>query len=186
MSNSGKDVNSSTTFAFGDGTATATTSATARGTVVMAHDYEANVHYRYNFSNNWWLEPTAGASWVRDVESMGREDMNVWQVKAGTSAGTSIMWGHTKIEPGFTALAYSDVSVTGGAAKGGPQIMTDQGQLWGKGVAKLNYVWLRNFSSARPWPMEIAILKRAVLGAPAAKVGGSSGQSTTIHKIEKC
>jgi hypothetical protein len=151
MSNGGKDVNTVTVVPFGTGgaqTATTTTSSTARGTVTMAQDYDANVHYRYNLSNNWWLEPTAGASLVHDVESTGLEDMNVWQLKAGTSAGTSFMWGRTKIEPSFTALAYSDVSVTGGTVKGGSPISTDQGQLWGKGVAKLNYVWTRNLSSA--------------------------------------
>jgi hypothetical protein len=148
MSNGGKDVTTTSTVAFGNGTATSTTSSSARGTVQMSHDYDANVHYRFNLKNDWWLEPTAGASFVHDVEGAGLEDMNVLQLKAGTSAGTSFMWGQTKVEPSFTALAYSDVSVTGGTVKGGPPISTDQGQLWGKGVAKLNYVWSRNLSSA--------------------------------------
>jgi hypothetical protein len=148
MSNGGKDVTTTSTFAFGDGTATSTSTSSARGTVQMSHDIDANVHYRFNLANDWWLEPTTGLSWVHNVEGAGLEDMNVVQIKAGTVAGTSFMWGRTRIEPTFTALAYSDVSVTGGTVKGGPPISTDQGQLWGKGVAKLNYVWSKNLSSA--------------------------------------
>jgi hypothetical protein len=67
MSNSGKDINSSTTFAFGDGTATTTTSATARGTVAMAHDYEANVHYRFNLNATFTIRGAVSGS--RDVQS---------------------------------------------------------------------------------------------------------------------
>jgi hypothetical protein len=147
MNNGGKDITSVTAVPFGNGQAVTTTTSTARGTVTMAQDYDANVHYRYDLSNNWWLEPTAGLSYVHSVETEGVSDMNVVQLKAGTSAGTSFMWGNTKVEPTFTALAYSDVSVTGGTV-GGTPISNDQGQLWGKGAAKLNYVWTKNFSSA--------------------------------------
>jgi hypothetical protein len=57
------------------------------------------------------------------------------------------MWRSTKVEPTLTAFAYSDILITGGFVPGGPAIENDQGQVWGKGVGRLNFIWSKNFES---------------------------------------
>lgn len=74
--------------------------------------------------------------------------METLRVQGGAKAGTSFMWGSVRVDPTFTALAYSNVSVTGGYVPGGPPTETDEGQLWGKGVANLNFVWSDHFESS--------------------------------------
>jgi hypothetical protein len=155
MHNSGTDVSTSfaTTVLGPSGNPASATAAiistfsSARADISLMESVEDNVHYRFDLQSKWWIEPTAGLVWTHDVESAGLQDMNVLRLKAGTQAGTSLDWGGVRVDPTFTALAYSDVSVTGGFVSGTTPIVTDQGQIWGKGIAKLNFVWSKNFSS---------------------------------------
>jgi hypothetical protein len=115
-------------------------------TRTISSNVTANVQYRFNYTNNWWWEPTAGISYTQLVEDMGLPDQETDRWQAGARAGTSFMWGSTKVEPTFTGLAYSDWSIKGGVFPGAPPVSTDQGQVWGKGIAKFNFVWTQNFS----------------------------------------
>jgi hypothetical protein len=108
---------------------------------------EGNVHYKINLDNNWWWEPTTGFAYTYLVESQGFQDQKTFRVQGGAKFGTSFVQDAVVVEPSFTGLVMSDVSVTGGSPIGGPAIVTDQGQVWGKGVAKLNVTWPTNFSS---------------------------------------
>jgi hypothetical protein len=92
------------------------------------------------------VEPTAGYSFTQVIENIGIPDQKTERWQAGARAGTSFMWGSTKVEETFTGLAYSDFSVKGGFPIGAPPGSTDQGQTWGKGIAKVNFVWTQNFS----------------------------------------
>jgi hypothetical protein len=150
MSNSGTSVTVTTPIANPGGTAavTSTSTSTAAGTVVMMDNYEGNVHYKFNFENNWWLEPYAGVAFTYNIESMGLQDMQTLKVQGGAKTGTSFMWGDVTVLPTFTGLLYSDVSVTGGFVSGGPPTETDQGQLWGKGIGRLTFDWTKNFESS--------------------------------------
>jgi hypothetical protein len=47
-------------------------------------------------------------------------------------------------------MAYSDVEIRGGtvaAAAGGALVPTDEGKVFGQGLAKLNFIWSSNVSS---------------------------------------
>jgi hypothetical protein len=147
MRNSGTNVTSSTTESVNGGTLTAVSTSSAAGTVVMMDSFEGNLRYKFNLDNNWWIEPFGGAVWTYQVESMGFENIGALKLQGGARLGTSFMWGSTKVEPTLTAFAYSDVSITGGSVPGGPPIENDQGQVWGKGVGRINFIWSKNFES---------------------------------------
>lgn len=148
MKNSGNDVASVTTFTNGATQVTATSTSTALATVTGMDSFEGNLRYRYNLDNNWWVEPFAGLAFTYDIESMGLEDMKIVKVQGGAKAGTSFTWGDVTVLPTFTAMIFSDVSVTGGFVPGGPPTETDQGQLWGEGAARLTFDWSKNFESS--------------------------------------
>jgi hypothetical protein len=130
---------------------------------LTSYSYAYNLNYRFNFTNNWWLEPTVGFAyfdqvWGDDEHALGFADGQTTRVQGGLRAGTWFMWGQTRVEPTFTGLAYSDVSVRGGTAFAGgvpgspfvgvgTPLPTDQGEVWGKGIAKLNFVFSSNFSA---------------------------------------
>jgi Autotransporter beta-domain len=148
FNNSGNIISSTRIATIGATTVTARSSATALAAVSTMDYYEGNARYKFNFDNNWWLEPYTGLAWTDNIESMGLEDMKTLRVQGGAKAGTNFTWGNARIEPTFTAVVYSDVSVTGGFIPGGPPTSTDQGQVWTKGVARLNFVWSTNLESA--------------------------------------
>jgi hypothetical protein len=158
MNNTNSDANTSVTIPIGLNTApcistklnpcTATTTATALATVSMMDHLEGNLHYKYDLSNNWWWEPTVGFAWMYEVENLGLVNMETWRVQGGAKTGTSFMWGNVTVEPTVTGLVFSDVSVTGGFAPGQPLLENDQGQVWGKGIGKLNFIWSKNFESS--------------------------------------
>jgi autotransporter-like protein len=129
---------------------------------LTSYSYASNLNYRFNFTNNWWLEPTVGFTYFDQVwgdaeHALGFTDGQVTRVQGGLRAGTWFMWGATRIEPTLTGLAYSDTSVRGGTAFAagvpgiptftGAPLPTDQGEVWGKGIAKVNFVFSSNFSA---------------------------------------
>ena len=147
MRNSGTNVTTSTTESVSGGTLTAVSTSSAIGTVAMMDSFEGNLRYKFSLDNNWWIEPFGGAVWTYQVESAGFENIGTLKLQGGARLGTSFMWGSAKVEPALTAFAYSDVSITGGFVPGGPPIENDQGQVWGKGVGRLNFIWSKNFES---------------------------------------
>ena len=120
---------------------------TAQETATAVDFVEGNLHYRFNpnaQNGSWWWEPTFGVEQAFITQSMGLQNQTITRVKGGVNVGTSFDWGTVKVEPKLTGLAFSDVSVNGVD----PGIATDRGQLWGKGIATLNFVWTKNFSTA--------------------------------------
>jgi hypothetical protein len=113
-----------------------------------------NLNYKFDVGT-WWIEPTVGASYTATVwdgasRALGFEDGRTWRVQGGARVGTSYDWNGVKVEPTFTGLAYSDVEVRGGTvaqAAGALVIPTDEGKVFGQGIAKLNFIWTDNFSS---------------------------------------
>jgi hypothetical protein len=119
-------------------------------TATATDEVEGNVYYRFNpdaKNGNWWWEPTAGFVYDVTSQSMGISDETITRLQGGVNFGTSYMWGTVKVFPTLKALLFSDVSVTGGTALGGPPVATDQGQLWAKGVATIKFAWTKNFAS---------------------------------------
>jgi hypothetical protein len=114
-----------------------------------------NVNYKFDMKP-WWLEPTVGFSytstmWDGASKALGFQDGHTVRVQGGVRAGTSYDWNGVTVEPTVTALAYSDVEVRGGTiavAAGTPALApTDEGKVFGQGIAKLNFIWNTHFSS---------------------------------------
>jgi hypothetical protein len=65
-------------------------------------------------------------------------------VQGGARFGTEYYWGATQVVATFTALAYSDVQISGlvfnSGAFGGAVVPDDEGKLRGMGVLGLNFV----------------------------------------------
>jgi hypothetical protein len=128
----------------------ATTSVSTTTPLATATNFdhvEGNLNYRFNLANNWWFEPTFKASFLYLTESQGNQDEQIVHLEGGARVGTSFNWGDVKVEPQLAGLVMSDVLVAGGGPFGGPAIETDQGQIWGKGVGKVNFVWTKAFST---------------------------------------
>lgn len=113
-----------------------------------------NVNYKVDMMP-WWVEPTVGVSysslrWDGASKAMGFEDGHTWRLQAGVRVGSAFDWNGVKVEPTLTGMVYSDVEVRGGtiaAAAGGLAIPTDEGKVFGQGIAKLNFIWANNVSS---------------------------------------
>jgi hypothetical protein len=103
-----------------------------------------NINYKINLANNWWWEPTIGVShtetvWGTNERLAGFQDGSTTRVQGGARVGTETMWGTVRVQPTFGVYVYSDVSVNGGTQVGPPPMLNDEGKVWGKGTAKLNF-----------------------------------------------
>jgi hypothetical protein len=113
-----------------------------------------NVNYKFNTAP-WWFEPTVGFShtntvWDGASSALGFENGRALRIQGGVRVGTSYDWNGVVVEPTLTAMLYSDVEIRGGTiaiATGVPTIPTDEGKIFGQGIAKLNFLWNRNLSS---------------------------------------
>jgi hypothetical protein len=114
-----------------------------------------NLNYKFDMKP-WWWEPTVGFSYTSTVwdnasKGLGFEDGHAIRVQGGIRTGTSFDWNGVVVEPTLTALAYSDVEIRGGTiavAAGAPALApTDEGKVFGQGIAKLNFIWNKQVSS---------------------------------------
>jgi Autotransporter beta-domain len=140
----------STDFAF-NATFPRATATTVLGNVTVtdseAHSYTGNVNYKFDIPNGWWLEPTAGLSYSEtffDGPLAVRGETLL--VQGGARIGTEVMWNGVRVQPTFTGLAYSNVLVRVGGIAPVAGAPTDEGQLWVKGAAKLNFLFTDHFS----------------------------------------
>lgn len=113
-----------------------------------------NVNYKFDMMP-WWVEPTVGVShtvavWDGATKALGFEDGRTTRIQGGVRVGTAYDWNGVKVEPTLTGLVYSDVEVRGGTVavvSGSAVVPTDEGKVFGQGIAKLNFLWTGNFSS---------------------------------------
>jgi hypothetical protein len=113
-----------------------------------------NVNYKFS-TTPWWIEPTIGASYTSTVwdgasSALGFQDGHTWRIQGGVRVGTSFDWNGVTVEPTLAAMAYSDVEIQGGTiavAVGQLAVPTDEGKVFGQGIAKLNFIWNKNVSS---------------------------------------
>src|SRR5213079_749064 len=89
--------------------------------------------------------------WDAASSALGFQDGHTVRLQGGIRAGTSYDWNGVMVEPTLTAMAYSDVEIRGGTiaiAAGAPALApTDEGKVFGQGIAKLNFIWNTHFSS---------------------------------------
>src|SRR5207253_1103491 len=90
----------------------------------------------------WW-EPTGGFTYTIASTNHVLPDVETWRIQGGARVGTTYRWSGVPVESTVTGLLYSDVSVRGVPA-GTP---TDEGQLWGKVIGKMNFSWSPKFST---------------------------------------
>jgi hypothetical protein len=114
-----------------------------------------NLNYKFDMKP-WWWEPTVGFSYTSTVwdgasHALGFEDGHTVRVQGGVRVGTTFDWNGVAVEPTLTGMAYSDVEIRGGTiavAAGTPAFApTDEGKVFGQGIAKLNFVWNTHVSS---------------------------------------
>jgi hypothetical protein len=143
----------STDFAYTANFTDADTTMAGVASYVRAKSYgfTANVNYRVVLPDKWWFEPTVGLNYtLTDFNTSGVEDAEVWVVQGGARLGTEFRGPDgIKIQPTFGAYIFSDVSVK----PGGPPvplipIANDEGKVWGKGTAKLNFQFTDKVSAA--------------------------------------
>jgi hypothetical protein len=118
---------------------------------VTTYSYSTDYNYRWDFANKWWFESTIGGTYS-ESHANGAVIGQVWTVQGGGRAGTEFVLANgVKVQPTFTGLVYSNVFESGrqyviNTFSLNPIVPGDQGQLWGKGAAKFNFVFTPNFS----------------------------------------
>jgi hypothetical protein len=104
----------------------------------------------YTFTRNgWWFEPTVGVSdtvtvWNSASHAFGLTDGNDFRIQGGVRIGTAFQWWRAAVEASLTALAYDDVSITGGTLStvvGGTMVPTDEGLVFAQGIGRLTFDW---------------------------------------------
>ncbi|MFO1118044.1 MAG: autotransporter outer membrane beta-barrel domain-containing protein [Beijerinckiaceae bacterium] len=123
------------------------------------YSFLANVGYKFNLADNWYVEPTAGAEYIRTVFNnttqltntiVALENGYVWRGRAGARIGVEWVSGGLRFEPSLTALVYDvfSASKTGSAlinaAGGGLTLPSDLGKVGGEFQAAFNVANLAN------------------------------------------
>ena len=126
------------------------TSSTGITTALGLTNYVSAGDLNYKFTlKNWWFEPTVGVSdtvtvWNSASHAFGLTDGNDFRVQGGVRVGTQFPWWRASIEASLTALAYDDVSITGGTLStvvAGALVPTDQGLVFAQGLGRLTFDW---------------------------------------------
>jgi hypothetical protein len=129
-----------------------TTLAIVTVTDSEAFSHTGNANYRVNnFAPGWWMEGTTGMQYTRThfLNMPGAADGETWRAQIGARFGTEIVQPDgVRLQPTLAGYAYSDVSVNPGGLPVAIAPPTDQGKLWGKGVAKLNVQFTDKVSAA--------------------------------------
>ena len=53
----------------------------------LSENVAANLQYRFNFENKWWVEPTVGSSWTYTYEGMNIPNEEILRLQGGIRAG---------------------------------------------------------------------------------------------------
>jgi hypothetical protein len=119
--------------------------------------YAPNVHYKFELGNNWYIEPTVGATYTQTFDAnFGTQTGDNTEVHGGARFGTETTWNTLRVQPQLTLEAFSlvaqsgvstvsvnGVPVVGGAGTNG----VPTGQVGGRASGKLNFLWTPTFSS---------------------------------------
>ena len=89
--------------------------------------------------------------------------------------GTPFDWGRDSVEATLTALAYDDVSITGGTlvtsvAGASPLVPTDEGKVFGQVTGKLNFDWSKDIKGLSSY-VEGEVRGRSGVFGTGARVG---------------
>jgi hypothetical protein len=117
----------------------------------------SNVNYKIPVNNTWYVQPTAGVIYTDTVyatgaAALGLSNTTSTRLQGGAMFGANWTWSTVSINSTLTAIAYSNVSITGGAITqsgfSGGSIPTDQGLVYGQFLFANNYDFGRGFSAS--------------------------------------
>ena len=122
--------------------------ATSINTDTTSYTYSGNVQYKFDLPNRWWIEPTVGVSVTHTTfDTAGALSGDVTLVQGGVRFGTEVNWNGILFQPTFTGIAYSNVHESAGGVPVAVIAPNDEGQVWGRGAVKLNFVFNNNISA---------------------------------------
>jgi hypothetical protein len=119
---------------------------------IVAH----NFNYRIPLSATYWIEPTAGYRYTETKYgagsgNLGLADGHDVRVQGGARFGSELDWNGIHVTPIVTGLAYSDVSITGGASStdflNPVTFQSDQGKVRGEGIFSVNLDYRNGLST---------------------------------------
>ena len=121
--------------------------------------YAPNVHYKFELGNNWYIEPTFGATYTQAFDAnFGSQTGDSTEVHGGARFGTETTWMAAKVQPSLELAAFSLVAQSGTttfvnpttgasvAASGGTNGVPT-GQVGGRASGKLNFIWTSSLST---------------------------------------
>jgi len=127
--------------------------------------YAPNVHYKIDFGNNWFIEPTVGVTYTQVfAASFGTQTGDSTQVSGGARFGGDTAWYGVKVQPSLTLEAFSIVEQTTSVSAGSSGSVVSPGlpigvpgsvgsgsiptgSVGGRASGKLNVLWTPTFSS---------------------------------------
>jgi hypothetical protein len=141
-----------------DGTWTSTSMAalgiaSTNGTGVS---YSPNVQYKFELGDNWYIEPTVGATYTQVfTANFGNQIGDSTEVHGGARVGTETTWNGVHVQPSLKLEAFSLVAQSGGTAVtvNNVTVATSAtngiatGQVGGRASGKLNFIWTPAFST---------------------------------------
>lgn len=118
--------------------------------------YSPNAQYKFDLADNWFIEPTVGASYTQTFDaSFNHQTADSTEVHGGARFGTETAWNGTRVQPSLKLEAFSIVAQSGissvlvngvpTAVGTGSGVAT--GKVGGRASGKLNFVWTPTFSS---------------------------------------
>ena len=111
-------------------------------------NYAWNIQYKFDLSGAWWVEPTVGGNLANTPFSNALMiNGGTTTIQGGARVGTELQWNGIRVQPTLTGLAFSNTRVVTGGFDTAGVVVTDKGQLWGKGIAKVNFEFSKNFSA---------------------------------------
>lgn len=127
-----------------------TTFSGAAGTSLTTHNIIANVNYRFQLGQGYWIEPTAGilytaTNYAASAARLGLDNGDLLRLQGGLRLGSTFETADRIIvTSSLTGLAYEDVLIRGGFIQGGAfgtsdiLARSDEGRIRGAGVLDVN------------------------------------------------
>jgi hypothetical protein len=101
--------------------------------------YAANLYYKFELANAWFVEPQAGATYTETYTYPGGAFLgDSTEVRGGLRVGTEWMWNALTWQPSFLAVAYSPVEQN--------PVTPSRGHVGARETAKMNVVFSPQFS----------------------------------------
>ena len=123
---------------------------------LINYDVSANIGYKFDLPNKYYIEPTAGIEYVRSDFSgttafspttIALNDGDATRGRIGARVGTEFLVNGVRIEPSLLGYVYSIFSQTGNAlvfSSTGITLPSDVGKVRGEIQAAVNFFNLTN------------------------------------------